>query len=296
MNRSGLSVRSVEVEIPGDLAPGPLRYLEGALACPQHVLDREAGRGPDDSGIVPRRSAPQPPAGRYPAGPRGCGRRARASSARLRGRLRQAEAHALEANVLMPPHPREIVEDARLARRSTARSMPPAISRFSQSLMRPGLASTRGAKGRGRANARGKPVTAYADLAHARSRGALGAAPLHNRHVAVFQHPVARWRAYRTTQGRRELGAVDHAYYSQRIGRARCESDQEDIARALYAGGGRDVRTGLPQEWRGFYCVDSGRVDGRAAMPLADHIEAETGWRSAWPLREPRSSCQTTSK
>jgi hypothetical protein len=22
-------------------------------------------------------------------------------------------------------------------------------------------------------------------------------------------------------------------------------------------------------------------------MPLADHIEAETGWRSAWPLREP---------
>jgi hypothetical protein len=22
-------------------------------------------------------------------------------------------------------------------------------------------------------------------------------------------------------------------------------------------------------------------------MPLADHGEAETGWRSAWPLREP---------
>jgi hypothetical protein len=47
------------------------------------------------------------------------------------------------------------------------------------------------------------------------------------------------------------------------------------------------VATGLPQEWHGFDCVDSGRVEGRAATPLADHIEAETGWRSAWPLREP---------
>ena len=40
------------------------------------------------------------------------------------------------------------------------------------------------------------------------------------------------------------------------------------------------------QEWHGFYCVDAGEVEGRAAMPLADHIEAETGWRSAWPLPE----------
>ena len=41
------------------------------------------------------------------------------------------------------------------------------------------------------------------------------------------------------------------------------------------------------QEWHGFTCVDAGDIDGRAAMPLADHIEAETGWRSAWPLPEP---------
>ena len=41
------------------------------------------------------------------------------------------------------------------------------------------------------------------------------------------------------------------------------------------------------QEWHGFTCVDAGEVEGRAAMPLADHIEAETGWRTAWPLPEP---------
>lgn len=41
------------------------------------------------------------------------------------------------------------------------------------------------------------------------------------------------------------------------------------------------------QEWHGYYCVDAGEVDGLASMPLADHIEAETGWRSAWPLPEP---------
>jgi hypothetical protein len=41
------------------------------------------------------------------------------------------------------------------------------------------------------------------------------------------------------------------------------------------------------QEWHGFTCVDAGDIDGRAAMELADHIEAETGWRSTWPLPKP---------
>jgi hypothetical protein len=41
------------------------------------------------------------------------------------------------------------------------------------------------------------------------------------------------------------------------------------------------------QEWHGFTCVDAGEINGRAAMGLADHIEAETGWRCAWPLPEP---------
>ena len=31
-------------------------------------------------------------------------------------------------------------------------------------------------------------------------------------------------------------------------------------------------------------------------MPLADHIEAETGWRSAWPLPESVPTCQKTFK
>ncbi len=42
------------------------------------------------------------------------------------------------------------------------------------------------------------------------------------------------------------------------------------------------------QEWHGYYCQYSGDVDGRAGnVTLADHIEAETGWRSAWPLPDP---------
>jgi hypothetical protein len=61
----------------------------------------------------------------------------------------------------------------------------------------------------------------------------------------------------------------------------------EDIARALTSAVSEMQRRDYLQEWHGFDCVDSGRVEGRAAMPLADHIEAETGWRAAWPLREP---------
>src|ERR1017187_4888007 len=34
-----------EIQVPGDLMPGPPGYLKAALAGPQHVLDRVAGRG-----------------------------------------------------------------------------------------------------------------------------------------------------------------------------------------------------------------------------------------------------------
>jgi hypothetical protein len=72
--------------------------------------------------------------------------------------------------------------------------MPPDISRFSQ---RSGALGSRDAEreGRSRASAQGMSVTAYADLAHARSQGALAAASLHDRHV-VFQPFVVRWREY----------------------------------------------------------------------------------------------------
>jgi hypothetical protein len=44
---------------------------------------------------------------------------------------------------------------------------------------------------------------------------------------------------------------------------------------------------GYMQEWHGYRCIDAGYVGGRAAVPLPDNIEAETGWRSAWPLPDP---------
>lgn len=80
---------------------------------------------------------------------------------------------------------------------------------------------------------------------------------------------------------------VDRAYYSQRIGRGPLANPTiEDLARALTLTVNEMQQLDYLQEWHGYYCVDAGEVGGRAAMPLADHIEAETGWRSAWPLPE----------
>ena len=81
---------------------------------------------------------------------------------------------------------------------------------------------------------------------------------------------------------------MDRAYYSQRIGRGPLAKPTiNDVARALTLTIDEMWKRDYMQEWHGFTCVDAGDVDGRAAMSLADHIEAETGWRSAWPLPEP---------
>jgi hypothetical protein len=81
---------------------------------------------------------------------------------------------------------------------------------------------------------------------------------------------------------------MDQAYYSHRADRGPLANPTvEDIARALTSAVSEMQRRDYLQEWHGFDCMDSGRVEGRAAMPLADHIEAETGWRAAWPLDEP---------
>ena len=81
---------------------------------------------------------------------------------------------------------------------------------------------------------------------------------------------------------------MDQAYYSHRTGRGPLANPTvEDIARALTSAVSEMQRRDYLQEWHGFDCVDSGRVEGRAAMPLADHIESETGRRAAWPLDEP---------
>lgn len=81
---------------------------------------------------------------------------------------------------------------------------------------------------------------------------------------------------------------MDQAYYSQRAGRGPlADPAVEDIARALTSAVSEMLHRDYLQEWHGFDCVDAGKVEGRAAMPLADHIEAETGWRNAWPLHEP---------
>ena len=81
---------------------------------------------------------------------------------------------------------------------------------------------------------------------------------------------------------------MDRTYYSQRIGRGPLANPTvEDLARALTLTVDEMWQRDYLQEWHGFHCVDAGDVDGQAAMPLAGHIEAETGWRSAWPLPEP---------
>ena len=81
---------------------------------------------------------------------------------------------------------------------------------------------------------------------------------------------------------------MDRAYYSQRIGRGPLATPTvEDLGRALTLTLDEMWRRDYLQEWHGFHCVDAGEVEGRATMPLADHIEAETGWRSSWPLPTP---------
>lgn len=84
------------------------------------------------------------------------------------------------------------------------------------------------------------------------------------------------------------LTEMDRAYYSQRIGRGPLATPTvEDLGRALTLTVDEMWRRDYLQEWHGFHCVDAGEVEGRATMPLADHIEAETGWRSSWPLPTP---------
>jgi hypothetical protein len=81
---------------------------------------------------------------------------------------------------------------------------------------------------------------------------------------------------------------VDRAYYSQRSGRGPLANPSiVDLARALTLTVEEMDRRDYLQEWHGFHCVDVGESTGRAAMALADHIEAETGWRYAWPLHDP---------
>ena len=80
---------------------------------------------------------------------------------------------------------------------------------------------------------------------------------------------------------------MDRAYYSQRIGRGPLANPTiEDVAQALTLTVNEMRQLDYLQEWHGYYCLDAGQVDGRAAMPLPDHIEVETGWRCAWPLPE----------
>ena len=81
---------------------------------------------------------------------------------------------------------------------------------------------------------------------------------------------------------------MSHIYYSQRTGRGPLSNpDVEDLGRALTRAVSEMSRREYLQEWYGFQCVDAGHIDGRAAMSLVDHIEAETGWRHAWPLPDP---------
>jgi hypothetical protein len=82
---------------------------------------------------------------------------------------------------------------------------------------------------------------------------------------------------------------VDRAYYSQRIGRGPLANPTiEDLARALRLTVNEMQGRDYLQEWHGYDCIYAGAVDGRAgSVSLADHIEAETGWRSAWPLPDP---------
>ena len=79
------------------------------------------------------------------------------------------------------------------------------------------------------------------------------------------------------------------AYYSQRIGRGPfANPNLEDVARALTLTVDEMRKRDYLQEWHGYDCLYAGAVNGRAgSMSLADHIEAETGWRDAWPLPDP---------
>lgn len=67
-------------------------------------------------------------------------------------------------------------------------------------------------------------------------------------------------------------------YYSQRIRRGPFGNPTTNgVARALALTIDEMWKRDYMQEWYGFTCVDAGEIIGRAAMPLADHIEVETG-------------------
>ena len=82
---------------------------------------------------------------------------------------------------------------------------------------------------------------------------------------------------------------MDRAYYSQRIGRGpRGNPTIEGLARALTLVVDGMWKRDYLQEWHGYHCSYAGAVNGRAgSVSLEDHIEAETGWGSAWPLPDP---------
>ena len=81
---------------------------------------------------------------------------------------------------------------------------------------------------------------------------------------------------------------MDRAYYSQRIGRGPLANPTiQDLARVLKLTVSEMREKDYLQEWHGFECVDAGEVRGRAGVDLSEHIEAETGWRDAWPLPDP---------
>lgn len=82
---------------------------------------------------------------------------------------------------------------------------------------------------------------------------------------------------------------MNRAYYSQRIGRGPLANPTiEDVARVLTLTVDEMQRRDYLQEWHGLTFAYAGEIDGRAGgVSLADHIEAETGWRSAWPLPDP---------
>jgi hypothetical protein len=86
-------------------------------------------------------------------------------------------------------------------------------------------------------------------------------------------------------EAKSQVADMDRAYYSQRIGRGPLPDPTiEDVAHALTLAVDEMDRLEYLQEWHGYYCEGDGDIAGRAGMPLADHIEVETGWSSAWPL------------
>lgn len=112
-----------------------------------------------------------------------------------------------------------------------------------------------------------------------------GTAPPHQQEVVT---QAARLLTWPIVLAGWDTCTVDRAYYSQRIGRGPLADPKiQDIARILTLTVSEMWKLDYMQEWHGFTCVDAGDIGGRAAMPLVDHIEAETGWREAWPLPEP---------